>query len=165
MEQTRGMLLKLSIYGCILVSSSFLVWACQAIEVSNREIWGGEVKFEASGGFAGIRQSLDIRHDGTFVARDEKLKKEVRGLLDTTTLNELVTAFRSSDTKEKINKPGSIKRCADCLQYSIRASVDNRDYQVNINSVSAGTSEYDQVVRFLSKTLRESLTRPSAAHK
>lgn len=165
LEQTRGMLLKFSIYGWILASSSFLVWACQAIEVPNREPWGGEVKFEASGGFAGIRRSLIIRDDGTFVARDDRLKKEVRGTLDSTTLNKLVTAFRSSDIKEEISKPSSIKRCADCLQYSIRATVGNRQHHVSINSLDAGTSEYDEVVRFLSQVLRESLSQSGPAHK
>lgn len=164
MEQTRSILPKLSIYIWILALSSFLVWACQAVEVPNRELWKGEVRFEASGGFAGIRRSLVILNDGTFVARDEKLKKETRGAFDSKTLNELITAFRLID-KEEINKPSSLKRCADCLQYSLKAIVDSRNHQVTLNSLNTDTSEYGQVVRFLSHILGESLSESGAAYK
>lgn len=159
MEQTQSMLLKLSIFGWILASSSFLVWACQAVEVPNRGLWKGEVRFQASGGFAGIRRSLVILNDGSFVARDEKFKKETRGTFDSKTLNELITVFKLIDIKEETNKPSSLKRCADCLQYSLWANVDNRRHQVTLNSVSTDTSEYGQVVGFLSQILGESLSQ------
>lgn len=159
------MLLNFSRYRWVLISAACLVWACQAIEVPDRAAWGGEVKFEASGGFAGIRQSLIIRNDGTFVARDDRLKKEVRGRLDTETLDKLVSAFRSSDEKAEISKPSSMKRCADCFQYSIRATVDNRQHKANVNSVSVGASSYDQAVKSLLLIVRESLSQSEPSHK
>lgn len=156
------MLLKLSI---LVASTSFLVWACQVVEAPSRELWSGEVRFETSGGFSGIRRSLVILNDGTFVARDEKLKKETRGAFDSKKLNELITAFRSINIKGETKKSPSLKRCADCLQYSLRAIVDGRNHQVTLNSFSTDTSEYGQVVRFLSHLLGESLSESGAAYK
>lgn len=160
------MLFRSSIYRWILVSVSCLVVACQAVEVPSRVSWGGQIEFRVSGGFAGIRQSLIIRNDGTFIARDDRLKKEVTGRLDDETLGKLISSFGSNDVLEaESNKPPSSKRCADCIQYSSKAIVDNRLHHISINSADMTASPYNHTMILLLKILRESLSSSEPSHK
>lgn len=157
---------RFSIYRWILVSAPYFVVACQAVEVPNRATWGGQIEFKVSGGFAGVRQSLIIQKDGTFIARDARLKKEVAGSLHDETLGKLISSFRSHDLlAPEINKPTSSKRCADCIQYSSKAIVDNRLHHISTNSADMAASPYNHTMILLLKILRESLSNSDPSHK
>lgn len=143
----------LVIFGCCFIG------ACQAISPSSRALLGGKIEFKASGGFAGIRQSLTVGDDGTCLARDDRIRKEVSCRLSPELLMELKSAFRKCAPIVETNTLPVAKQCADCFYYSIKATVEGTAHEVNISMLNAESSPYGRVVLSLSQILRETLAK------
>jgi len=134
--------------------------ACKTVDfaASAQATLGGQVEFYLSGGFAGIRQSLEIDDSGTIVVQDKKRGNIVRGQLESVRLADLRAAFMKIDVE-----PGSTSRqlgtrCADCYQYTINATVGGKHHHVAVNSAVLQTSPYGEIVQSLAQILHETLS-------
>jgi hypothetical protein len=136
------------------------IGACKAVETAKplQETLGGHVEYYLSGGLSGIRQSLTIHDTGLIDARDDKRGKMARGQLDPVRLAEIRAAFMKIDAEAGTTTQGLAVRCADCYQYTIKATVGGRRHQVAVSSAALQASPYDEIVKSLSQILRETLS-------
>jgi hypothetical protein len=142
---------------CAAAAISLAVGACTAVEtVPARQDLGGHVDFQVGGGFAGVRQYLSISDEGQAVARDEKRGTEARQQLDAAQLAHIRAAFAkvASSEDRKLSR-----RCADCIQYSVSATIDGARHQATLVAGAQETSSYGEVISLLSKILQETLSR------
>ncbi len=107
--------------------------ACKAVDVAapGQATLDGQVEFYLSGGFAGIRQNLIVDDSGLIVVQDEKRGKIARGQLDPVRLAEVRAAFMKvdADTGSATRQLGG--RCADCYQYTIKATIGGKHHHKN----------------------------------
>jgi hypothetical protein len=121
-----------------------------------------QVKYNLSGGIAGISRALMFNSDGQLIAVDTRnnIRKdltaspeqsgEMRKLLDN-----LPTAA------ENVPKPA--RNCFDCLNSKITIDIDKKTYSTVLQNSGFGGEEtpYQKLDSFLAKTLNQALDDPS----
>lgn len=134
--------------------------ACNAVDVvpPGQDTLGDKVEFYMSGGFAGIRQSLIVDGNGLIIVQDDKRRKIIRWQLDPVRQAKIRTAFMKIDTEARTMTQRLDARCADCFQYTIKATVGGKRHQVVVNSTVLQDSPYHEVVHALTQILRETLS-------
>ncbi len=153
---------------CLTLAGTFCaISACKAVETAApfQATLGGHVEYSFNGGISGHRQSLTIDDTGLIDARDDKHKKMARGQLAPARLADLRAAFMKIKENPETAKQRLGARCADCIHYSVRATIDGRHHQVDVNSVALQASPYHEVVQSLSQILSETLTRSARVNE
>lgn len=133
-----------------------LVTACHAVGTKAKNTLGGQIEFQASGGIAGMRQTLTIDDAGIAVARDERRHREKRTQLPATRLVEIKAAFSKIDPKQR-DGAASRPQCADCYEYKVIATIDGTHYEGAADTQTLATSPYRDAIPPLLRLLRETL--------
>jgi len=143
-----------------VAAAAFLLCACTAVETTAvRDDLGGHVDFQVGGGIAGNRQSLSIGNDGQAVARDDERGTEGRQRLDAARLGQLRTAFAKVEARDERPSPSLSRPCADCVYYSVKATIDGVRHRATLTAGGQDSSPYREVIALLSTILQETLSR------
>ena len=150
-----------------LVCTFCAISACKVVETAApfQATLGGYIEYSLSGGLSGNRQSLTIDDTGLINARDDKRRKMARGQLDPARLAELRAAFMKINENPGPAKQRSGARCADCYNYSVKATIGGRLHHFDLNSLALPASPYGEVVQSLSQILSETLSRPAMVNE
>lgn len=148
----------------LLVSIFIFIVACSRMNNGSGADKGPDssptwsVQLSISGGFAGVRQHLEVNQDGRVVAVDEKLGKKVNGKLrpqDLTKIQKLVewrTATLSS-LPEKPRRSG----CFDCFVYKVSSTWDGKKIDKQYSGLNLVNDNERQLIQDLSRVLRDQL--------
>jgi hypothetical protein len=145
-----------------LLSAAFLIAACGTTKVQDAAADMGtttswSVRLAVSGGFAGVRQQIEVDQDGRLSLDDEKLKKHVDGQLKPPELKKLASLVRSSFAAPPAGKSGRSK-CFDCFDYTLTLKADGQTIQRRYDNLSiVGSSDY-RLVHMLSSTMARQLS-------
>lgn len=134
--------------------------ACKAVDIAtpSQATLGGQIEFYMSGGFAGIRQGLMVDDTGQIVFRDDKRGIRLHGQIDPSRLEEVRASFVAINAENGSTPKQLGAKCADCFQYSIKATIGGRLHRVFISSAAIQESPYSGIVKTLSQIMREILT-------
>lgn len=146
-----------------LVTIVILFVACTKVEsesvdagLNSSAAWS--VQFSISGGFAGVRQHLEVYQNGRLIAVDEKLDKKVTGELATKDVAEIqkLVKWRTgnlSPLPEKSRGSG----CFDCFVYTVVSTLDGKKISKNYTGLNLVAENEKQLVSVLSKVLHDQL--------
>ncbi|MDX5151287.1 MAG: hypothetical protein R3188_02335 [Acidiferrobacterales bacterium] len=148
-----------------LVSITILIIACSKVE--NGSVDAGldsvatwSVQLSVSGGFAGVRQQLEVNQNGRVIAVDEKFDKTITSILgseDFTQIRKLVEWRTStlSSSPEKLRGAD----CIDCFIYTLVSTLDGKKVSKQYGGLNLVDEHERQLIRILSKVLHEQLNR------
>ena len=148
-----------------LVSLSILMVACSEVDSGNTSAglnsslaWA--VQFSVSGGFAGVRQRLEINQDGRVIAVDEKIDKTVIGKLGSQDFKQIqkLVVWRTATLSSSPEKPGGTD-CFDCFIYTIESKLDGKKISKIYSGLNFVEENERHMIQVLSRVLREALNK------
>jgi hypothetical protein len=145
-----------------LLSAAFLIAACGTTKVQDAAADTGtttswSVRLAVSGGFAGVRQQIEVDQDGRLSVDDEKRKKHIDGQLKAPDLEKLDTLVKAALATPPAGKSGRSK-CFDCFDYTLTLKADGQTIQRRYDNMSVvGSSDY-RLVHMLSSTMARKLS-------
>lgn len=111
------------------------------------------VKMTLSGGIAGLKRSIHVRADGSYVVIDERNGKQVTGDLAEGELSELEDLLSTLQVTAS-DKPSV---CADCFEYEVEIETGGRKMIVKADDLTLGDSGAGSLVQFLQKRMDTAL--------
>jgi len=117
------------------------------------------VEFSVSGGFAGVRQHLEVYQNGRVTGVDEKLKKSVTGNLDQQDFAEMqkLVEWRTVTLSSAQEKSRDLN-CYDCYNYSVVSTLNGRKISRQYGGLNITENNERKLIQLLSKVLREQLS-------
>lgn len=109
------------------------------------KVW--KIEYRVSGGFAGIRRTLELSSDGKLIATDLKQKKTVEKSISDkqiASIENLLNTTNYQQTTEARSKLSN--RCADCFQHAITVTIDERQHSTAGTDVSLRNSPYASLI-------------------
>lgn len=103
------------------------------------------IEMTQSGGIMGLMRSVEVRSDGSYTVKDERLDKTVTGSLTGSDLQELNELMISTSFSPQ--KPAGI--CADCFVYDIQIQMDGNKLNVKLDDTSLPNSGLEPLVALL----------------
>jgi hypothetical protein len=127
-------------------------------EPSRKSLGPWQVKYNLSGGFAGIIKELTLNSDGQLIAVDSRnnIRKELSASPDQ--LGEIKKLLENLQTAVE-NVPKPTRNCFDCLNSKITITLDKKTYSAELQNSGFGGGEtnYQKLDSFLSKILDQAL--------
>jgi hypothetical protein len=113
------------------------------------------VTFGLSGGFAGLRRTLDLSSNGELTAVDQKLGKQVSMKLPRVELDQLtaliVAACPFDFSIRALN-------CPDCLEYMLRIDADAGSFSIQVNDRTLSQSGLEKLISGLVRLQEQALS-------
>ena len=137
--------MTMMVAGCLRTSG--LKYAPPALED------GWSVKMTLEGGVAGLKRSIQVGSDGTFIVVDERTGDKTAGELteeELAGLEELISTLDVSTSNES-------SACADCFEYEIEIDSGGRKMIVNADDLTLGDSGAGALVQFLREKMDTAL--------
>lgn len=116
------------------------------------------IEYAISGGFAGIQRQLTLSSSGQLTAADKKFKKLTEQQISQEQLMEIGNILEQLDFS--INEKNASRlggKCADCFQYTLTLSVNDKKTTAILNDLTLQDSKYTQLIRFLSALMEQAL--------
>lgn len=121
-----------------------------------------QVKYNLSGGIAGISRALMFNSDGQLIAVDTRnnIRKELTASPEQS--GEMRKLLDNLPTVAE-NVPKPARNCFDCLNSKITIDIDKKTYSIVLQNSGFGGEEtpYQKLDSFLAKTLNQALSDPS----
>lgn len=149
----------------VLVSIMILTVACSRADVGSEDgrsasstIWS--VEFSVSGGFAGVRQRLEVYQNGRVISVDEKLKKSVTSNLDQQDFAEMqkLVEWRTATLSSSSEKSRNFN-CYDCYNYIVVSTLNGKKISRQYGELNFAMNNERKLIQLLSKVLREQLSK------
>lgn len=122
------------------------------------ESW--KIDYEVSGGFAGIRQQLNMSSDGRLIALDLKRKRRVEQQASPEQLIKIADALSKIDfPRLQATVPKLSNLCADCFQYVLTVVIGDQHERLHFDDVSLKDPACTVLIGLLSSTLNRSLIK------
>lgn len=114
------------------------------ITQNGNEPW--EIHLATSGGFAGVRQSLELNSSGSGTVRDDKADKRVPFQVSQAQLDELTALVNDS-----LNSSHSVESntCIDCFQYDLSVAKGDRSLKLTVNDFNLEKSGLHALIHTL----------------
>jgi hypothetical protein len=106
-----------------------------------------------SGGIAGLKRSIHVSADGSYVAIDERIGKQVTGDLAEDELSELESLLSTL----QVSAPDNPSVCADCFEYEVEIETGGRKMIVKADDLTLGDSGAGSLVQFLQERMDAAL--------
>jgi cell division protein FtsL len=127
-------------------------------EPSRQSLGPWQVKYNLSGGIAGIIRELTLNSDGQLIAVDSRnnIRKEISASPDQ--LGEVKKLLENLQTASE-NVPKPTQNCFDCLNSKITITLDKKTYTTDLqdSGFGGGETKYQKLDGFLSKMLNQAL--------
>jgi hypothetical protein len=127
----------------------------KSTQLFNKNFKSWQVKYNFSGGFAGLNRDLLLRSDGQIIVSDQrkKVRKEIKASPE-----QLAKTRKLLENLQPLKSPTKpTQTCADCFQSQMMITLDKRTYAVDSNSLSAEDISYQNLNSFLSNLLNQAL--------
>lgn len=139
-------------YGFILILLAVLVIGCKGEEKSYAsptlsEEW--TIKMTQSGGIMGLRRSIQVASDGSYLIVDERAQTSVTGTLTEQQLSELTDLIASL----KFISPDNRAICADCFVYDLEIESGGKKMILQVEDINLPDSGIEALVTFLRRIL------------
>jgi len=122
------------------------------------ESW--EIDYEVSGGFAGIRQQLNMSSDGRLIASDLKRKRRIEQQVSPEQLVKIADALSKIDfPRLQATGPKLSNHCADCFQYVLTVFIGDQHERLYFDDVSLKDPACTTLIGLLSSTLNRALIK------
>jgi len=117
------------------------------------------VEFSVSGGFAGVRQRLEVYQNGRVISVDEKLKKSVTSNLDQQDFAEMqkLVEWRTATLSSSPEKSRDFN-CYDCYNYTVVSTLNGKKISRQYGGLSIARNNERKLIQLLSKVLHEQLS-------
>jgi len=148
----------------VLVSIMILTVACSRSDIGSEEgrsassaTWS--VEFSVSGGFAGVRQRLEVYQNGRVISVDEKLKKSVTSNLDQQDFAEMqkLVEWRTATLSSSPEKSRD-SNCYDCYNYTVVSTLNGKRISRQYGGLNIARNNERKLIQLLSKVLHEQLS-------
>jgi hypothetical protein len=116
-----------------------------------------EVRFELSGGIAGMVKQVTVFHDGRVVAEDLRRRSRVEKRLSAGQLLDLHRLVEQAESAPEM-AVDSLSRCADCTQYRLAVTgSEGRPRVSERGAIELQQSGSPELIKFLSRILNETI--------
>ncbi len=116
-----------------------------------------EVRFELSGGIAGMMKQMAIFPDGRVVAENLRRRVSAEKRLSTDQLRELHRLIEQAEVAPGM-VTGSLSRCADCMQYRLTVTgSEGRPHVSESGAIERQQSRNPDLIKFLIGILNETI--------
>ena len=122
----------------------------------NKNFKSWQVKYNLSGGFAGLNRELLLSSDGQIIVLDQrkKIHKAIKASPE-----QLTKARKLLENLQPLQPPVKpAQNCADCFYSQMVITLDKRTYTVDSNSLREEDTSYQNLNNFLSDILNRALT-------
>lgn len=103
------------------------------------------IKMTQSGGIMGLRRSIQVASDGSYLIVDERAQTSVTGTLPEQQLSEL----KDLTNNLKFTSPENRAVCADCFVYDIEIESGGKKMILQVEDISLPDSGIEALVTFL----------------
>lgn len=103
------------------------------------------IKMTQSGGIMGLRRSIQVASDGSYLIVDERAQTSVTGNLPEQQLSEL----KDLTNNLKFTSPENRAVCADCFVYDIEIESGGKKMILQVEDISLPDSGIEALVTFL----------------
>ena len=103
------------------------------------------IKMTQSGGIMGLRRSIQVASDGSYLIVDERAQTSVTGNLTEQQLSEL----KDLTNNLKFTSPENRAVCADCFVYDIEIESGGKKMILQVEDISLPDSGVEALVTFL----------------
>ena len=103
------------------------------------------IKMTQSGGIMGLRRSIQVASDGSYLIVDERAQTSVTGTLTEQQLSEL----QDLTNNLKFTSPENQAVCADCFVYDIEIESGGKKMILQVEDISLPDSGIEALVTFL----------------
>ncbi|MFN8399799.1 MAG: protealysin inhibitor emfourin [Anaerolineales bacterium] len=103
------------------------------------------IKMTQSGGIMGLRRSIQVASDGSYLIVDERAQTSVTGTLPEQQLSEL----KDLTNNLKFTSPENRAVCADCFVYDIEIESGGKKMILQVEDISLPDSGVEALVTFL----------------
>ena len=103
------------------------------------------IKMTQSGGIMGLRRSIQVASDGSYLIVDERAQTSVTGTLPEQQLSEL----KDLTNNLKFTSPENRAICADCFVYDIEIESGGKKMILQVEDISLPDSGIEALVTFL----------------
>jgi hypothetical protein len=104
------------------------------------------VKFALSGGFVGLRKTVELSNAGRMILSDEKKKRRVTVQLSGEDVNKITGLMVEARQLQPVDE---LPYCADCYQYQLYIHIDKRDFFFQANDLNLVESGLARLVKAL----------------
>jgi hypothetical protein len=127
----------------------------KSTQLFNKNFKSWQVKYNLSGGFAGLNRELLLRSDGQIIVSEQrkKIHKEIKASPE-----QLVKTRKLLEALQPLKSPAKpAQNCADCFYSQMMITLDERTHAVDSNSLSEDDISYQNLNSFLSNLLNQAL--------
>jgi hypothetical protein len=115
-----------------------------------------QVKYNLSGGIAGLNRELLLRSDGQILAIDQKRNTRKEKKARPEQLAEARKLLESLQPLKSSTKPD--QNCADCFHSEMAITLGKKTYAIDSSSLGEEDTSYQNLNSFLSNLLNQTLT-------
>jgi hypothetical protein len=117
-----------------------------------------EIEYTRSGGFAGIRQRLQVSSSGTLTAADLNRNISIEQRASSDQLSGIAGMLEKMDAGGMTERAPAIRNvCRDCFQHALTVVIDGREYTQRLDDLSLPGSPAAPLIGVLSSLLQRTL--------
>jgi hypothetical protein len=125
-------------------------------DAEKQDVW--KIEFTISGGFAGIHRHLTLNSIGKLTAADKKFKKHAEKQISQEQLTEIANTIEQPGFLVNEKEASALGgKCADCFQYRLMLSVNDKKATAIFNDLTLRDSKYTALINLLSTMLEQAL--------
>ncbi len=117
-----------------------------------------QITLDVSGGFSGLRRTLQISSTGKLTAVDQKTGKKARSKLARHEADQLTSIVAAACPFDKSLPASRAAGCPDCLVYGLRISSGEKSNSVQVNDRTLPGSRLESLINRLMRILEQALS-------